>query len=183
MNPATDWAQVGAELGLPLAVKPVREGSSLGITRVEHPDALRAAYDQAVVFDRVVIAERWIVGKEYTVGMVDDLVLPVIELQPARGFYDYYAKYQADDTRYLVPCGLSTAEERTLQDLARQAFDVLGCSGWGRVDIMRDLNGSPWLLEVNTAPGMTDHSLVPMAARAMGIEFDDLVMRILAPTL
>jgi len=182
LAPTTNWEQVAAELGLPLAVKPVREGSSLGITRVDDAGALREAYVTARAFDHVVIAERWIIGREYTVGILGDMPLPVIELRTTRDFYDYYAKYEANDTRYHIPCGLTTAEETQLQEVALQAFTILGCGGWGRVDIMRDHDGAPWLLEVNTAPGMTDHSLVPMAARALGIDFDELVMRILAAT-
>ncbi|CAK0779498.1 D-alanine--D-alanine ligase B [Gammaproteobacteria bacterium] len=175
----TDLAGVVAELGLPLAVKPSREGSSLGVTRVDDPAALAAAYAKAVALDPEVIAERWIVGREYTVGLLGEVALPVIELEAARGFYDYHAKYEANDTVYRLPCGLPEAEEAVLQHLAVRAFAALGCGGWGRVDIMRDAAGAPWLLEVNTAPGMTDHSLVPMAARAAGIDFDELVIRIL----
>ncbi|CAK0760512.1 D-alanine--D-alanine ligase B [Gammaproteobacteria bacterium] len=175
----TDLDGVVEELGLPLAVKPSREGSSLGVARVDDATALAAAYAQAAALDPEVIAERWIVGREYTVGLLGGMALPVIELEVARGFYDYHAKYEANDTIYRLPCGLSEAEEAILQRLAVRAFAALGCSGWGRVDIMRDATGTPWLLEVNTAPGMTDHSLVPMAARAAGIEFDELVVRIL----
>jgi len=175
----TDLDGVVAELGLPLAVKPSREGSSLGVTRVDDPTALAAAYTQAAILDPEVIAERWIVGREYTVGLLGEMALPVIELEVARGFYDYHAKYEANDTIYRLPCGLSEAEEVILQRLAVRAFSSLGCGGWGRVDIMRDAAGAPWLLEVNTSPGMTDHSLVPMAAHAVGIDFDELVVRIL----
>lgn len=178
----TDFDGVVEELGLPLAVKPSREGSSIGITRVDQPTALATAYAKAAILDPEVIAERWIVGREYTVGLLGEMALPVIELEVAHGFYDYHAKYEANDTIYRVPCGLSKEKEVTLQRLAVRAFAALGCGGWGRVDIMCDVAGSPWLLEVNTAPGMTDHSLVPMAARAAGLEFDELVIRILEMT-
>ena len=175
----TRFEEVIAALGLPLAVKPSREGSSLGITRVDTLEALAEAYHKAAALDPVVIAERWIMGREYTVGLLGDQTLPVIALEPAHGFYDYHAKYVANDTRYFLPCGLSKEEETALQQLASRAFAALGCGGWGRVDILCDNTGAPWLLEVNTAPGMTDHSLVPMAARAIGIDFDELVIRIL----
>jgi D-alanine-D-alanine ligase len=175
----TDLDGVVAELGLPLAVKPSREGSSLGITRVDDPSALAAAYARATALDPEVIAERWIVGREYTVGILGDTALPVIGLEVARGFYDYHAKYEANDTIYRLPCGLPAPAEAVLQRLAQRAFAALACHGWGRVDIMRDAAGAPWLLEVNTVPGMTNHSLVPMAARAAGLDFDELVIRIL----
>jgi D-alanine-D-alanine ligase len=179
LTPGTDFDGVIAELGLPLAVKPSREGSSIGITRVDQATALAEAYAKAAVLDPEVIAERWIIGREYTVGLLGKIALPVIELEVTHGFYDYHAKYEANDTVYRVPCGLSKEKEAALQCLAVRAFAALGCGGWGRVDIMCDAEGSPWLLEVNTSPGMTDHSLVPMAARAAGIEFDELVIRII----
>jgi D-alanine-D-alanine ligase len=179
LTATTDLEEVVATLGLPLAVKPAREGSSIGVTRVDQPAALAVAYAKAAALDPEVITERWITGQEYTVGLLGEMALPVIELQPAQGFYDYHAKYEANDTVYRVPCGLPEEEELVLQRLAVRAFAALGCGGWGRVDIMRDAAGAPWLLEVNTAPGMTGHSLVPMAAQAAGIEFDELVIRIL----
>ncbi len=178
----TDLGQVIADLGLPLAVKPSREGSSLGVTRVNESADLAAAYAKAASLDSEVIAERWIIGREYTVSLLGGVALPVIGLEAAQEFYDYHAKYEANDTVYSVPCGLSAPEEAELQRLAVRAFAALGCSGWGRVDIMRDTAGVPWLLEVNTVPGMTDHSLVPMAALAAGIRFDELVVRILEAT-
>ena len=178
----TDWDRVVSELGLPLAVKPSREGSSLGVTRVNDPSALAHAYASAAALDSEVIAERWIVGQEYTVALLGDTALPVIGLEAAQDFYDYHAKYEANDTIYRLPCGLSATEEAAMQQLAARAFRAVGCHSWGRVDIMRDATGAPWLLEVNTVPGMTDHSLVPMAAQAAGISFDELVVRILAMT-
>jgi len=170
------------ELGLPLMIKPVREGSSLGATRVAEKDQLAAAFREAAALDKEVLAERWIQGKELTVSILDGEALPAIGLETPRGFYDYAAKYQANDTRYLLPSGLPAAREQELQALSLAAFEALGASGWGRVDLMLDQAGAPWLLEINTVPGLTDHSLVPMAAKAAGIDFDALVLRILETT-
>jgi len=174
-----DLAAVAARLGLPLMVKPVCEGSSLGMTKVREANALDEAYALAVNYDRVVMAEKFVEGPELTVGILGDEVLPIIKLETPRDFYDYEAKYIADDTRYILPCGLPAARERALQALSREAFAALGCRGWGRVDLMLDAAGEPQLLEVNTAPGMTDHSLVPMAARAVGLSYEELCLRIL----
>jgi D-alanine-D-alanine ligase len=179
LHAGTRWDDVVKTLGLPLAVKPVREGSSIGTTRVERREQLEPAWRAAAQFDDRVMAEPWIQGPEYTVAILAGVALPVIRLETPRGFYDYNAKYEADDTRYHCPCGLDVAEEQRLQALALRAFESLGAYGWGRVDVMMDAHGNPWLLENNTAPGMTDHSLVPMAARAAGIDFDELVWRIL----
>jgi D-alanine-D-alanine ligase len=164
-------------------VKPALEGSSIGMSKVNESEDLLNAWQQAVAFKGKVLAERWIEGREYTVAILGDLSLPAICLETPRDFYDYEAKYQADDTRYLCPCGLSMEEEHRLQRLALAAFQALGAAGWGRVDIMCSQDGTPYVIELNTVPGMTDHSLVPMAARAAGIEFDELVFRILAQTL
>jgi D-alanine-D-alanine ligase len=174
-----DLRAVAARLGLPIMVKPVCEGSSLGMSKVREAGGLDEAYALAVNYDRVVMAEAFIEGPELTVGILGDDVLPIIKLETPRDFYDYQAKYIADDTRYILPCGLAPARERELQALSREAFAVLGCRGWGRVDLMLDVSGAPQLLEVNTAPGMTDHSLVPMAARAVGLSYEDLCLRIL----
>jgi D-alanine-D-alanine ligase len=174
-----DLGAVAARLGLPLMVKPVCEGSSLGMSKVREAGALEEAYALAVNYDRVVMAEKFIQGTELTIGILGDEVLPIIKLETPRDFYDYQAKYIADDTRYILPCGLPPARERELQALSREAFAALGCRGWGRVDLMLDAAGAPYLLEVNTAPGMTDHSLVPMAARALGLSYEDLCLRIL----
>jgi len=176
---AADLGAVAQRLGLPLMVKPVCEGSSLGMSKVREAGALEEAYALAVNYDRVVMAEQFIEGPELTVGILGDAALPIIKLETPRDFYDYEAKYLADDTRYILPCGLPPARERELQALSREAFSVLGCRGWGRVDLMLDAAGAPYLLEVNTAPGMTDHSLVPMAARAVGLSYEDLCLRIL----
>jgi D-alanine-D-alanine ligase len=178
----SDWDAVIEQLGLPLAVKPAHEGSSLGATRVTQAAELEPAWQTAVAFDAEVIAEPWILGEEYTVAILGGEALPVIRLETPREFYDYQAKYQTNDTLYHCPCGLDVDAEQSLQALALQAFNALGASGWGRIDFMLDGEGNPWLLENNTVPGLTDHSLVPMAARAAGIEFDELVLRILSAT-
>ncbi len=172
-----------ARVGLPLIVKPGREGSSIGMTKVTQAQDLAPAWRRARELDAQVLLERWIIGAEYTASVLDDQALPLIRLETPRVFYDYEAKYFADDTRYHCPCGLPQEQEATLAALALRAFKVVGAAGWGRVDMMLDGQGQPWLLEVNTVPGMTDHSLVPMAARAAGIEFDELVLRILAASL
>jgi D-alanine-D-alanine ligase len=175
----SDLRPVAARLGLPLMVKPISEGSSLGMSKVREAAALDEAFALAVNYDKAVMAEKFIEGTELTVGILGDEALPIIKLETPRDFYDYQAKYVADDTRYIIPCGLPPAREREIQALCLQAFRVLGCSGWGRVDLMLDRSGAPYLLEVNTAPGMTDHSLVPMAARAVGLSYEDLCLRIL----
>jgi len=174
-----DVGRVRDHLDYPVIVKPAHEGSSLGITRVDAPEGLMAAWQCASRFDSSVLVEQWVEGKEYTAGILGDETLPLICLQTPNIFYDYAAKYQNDTTRYLIPCGLDTAREAELQALSRVAFDAIGASGWGRVDFMLDTDGQPWLIEVNTVPGLTDHSLVPMAARAKGIDFEQLVCRIL----
>lgn len=170
-------------LALPLIIKPVHEGSSFGMTRVTAPAQLPAAWRTASAYHDQVIAEQWIHGDEYTAGIVGRRVLPLIRIETPHVFYDFSAKYDADDTRYHCPCGLDAATERDLQAMALRAFDVLGCSGWGRVDFMRDCGGGTWLLEANTVPGMTDHSLVPKAARQAGMDFGHLVWRILETSL
>ncbi len=170
-------------LGYPLMVKPAREGSSIGMSLVQDAGGLRGAWVAARQYDHRILAERYVDGREYTVAILGDEPLPVIRLETPRAFYDYRAKYEAEDTRYHLPCGLPPAEERALQEVALRAFHALGCEGWGRVDLMVDGAGQPWIIEVNTVPGMTDHSLVPMAARHAGMTFDDLVWRILAMTL
>jgi D-alanine-D-alanine ligase len=171
------------DLGFPLILKPVHEGSSIGMSRVDEAAQLHAAWTEAARYDDLVLAERWITGAEYTCAVLDHRALPSIRLETPHQFYDYEAKYAAESTRYHCPSGLSDAREARLGTLALQAFEAIGGSGWGRVDIMTDQAGDPWLLEVNTVPGMTDHSLVPMAARAAGIDFDELVWRILLTSL
>lgn len=171
--------RVEAELGFPVMVKPSREGSSLGMTRVDGSAALLNAWRIASRYDDAVFAERWIDGLEYTVSLLGAQALPAIRIESASAFYDFDAKYRASETRLHCPCGLSGQAEAALAELAAAAFDAVSGSGWGRVDLMRDTEGAFWLLEVNTVPGMTDHSLVPMAARAAGIEMEELVWRIL----
>lgn len=180
---ATDPAAIIAELGLPLAVKPAREGSSIGVSRVNQPSEFKAAWERAVRCDATVLVEPWINGAEYTGAVLQGEPLPLIRLETPREFYDYEAKYHADDTRYHCPCGLPPEREAEFQHLVLQAFSALGCYGWGRVDFLVDKQQRPWLLEVNTVPGMTDHSLVPMAARAVGLDFQALVWRILETSL
>jgi D-alanine-D-alanine ligase len=170
-------------LGFPLMIKPVHEGSSIGMARVEDPESLADAWRVASGYDALVLAERWIQGAEYTCAILGQEALPMIRLETPNAFYDFDAKYQADSTRYLCPCGLPETEESRLQRLALDAFEATGASGWGRVDLMVDDDGQPFLLEINTVPGMTDHSLVPMAARVAGLDFDTLVWRILETSL
>ena len=176
---SSDWSAVVEQLGLPLIVKPVHEGSTLGISIVKSQAALEAAYHEAAQFDARVMAERFVVGEEYTVALLGDQVLPAIRVEVPGGFYDYEAKYIANTTQYHLPCGLTAEDEAALAMLCQQAFMAIGGVGWGRVDVMRDSQGRFWLLEVNTVPGMTDHSLVPQAAAHAGIGFDDLVLQIL----
>ena len=180
----TDFAAIEAKLGLPLFVKPANEGSSIGISKVKQAGALQAAYELAAAADPLVIAEKFVAGGEYTVGIIGDGIrgyqaLPIIRIIPKNEFYDFEAKYLRDDTEYRCPCGLSVEKEAQIQQEALQAFAALGCKGWGRVDFLMDESGQHYFLEVNTSPGMTDHSLVPMAAKAAGIDFSDLVLRIL----
>lgn len=179
LNAASDFADIEEELGLPLFVKPAREGSSIGVTKVKTPGSLKAAYEEAARHDPLVIAEKGVMGGEYTVGIVGDQVLPIIKIEPATEWYDYEAKYNRDDTRYLCPCGLPEAKEMQIRAQALEAFRMLDGRGWGRVDFLMDEDGNHYFLEVNTAPGMTDHSLVPMGARAAGMDYAALVRRVL----
>lgn len=175
----SDFAAVAGDLGLPLIVKPSREGSTIGLTKVTRAQDMQAAYRKAAEHDVMVIAESFIDGAEVTASILDDVALPLIRIEAPGGNYDYQAKYFSDETRYFCPSGLPQAQEDRIRKLALEAFRALGGLGWGRVDVMLDASGSPSLLEANTVPGMTGHSLVPMAAKAAGIGFDDLVMRIL----
>ena len=179
----SNFSEIEAKLGLPLFVKPANEGSSLGISKVKQAGGLKAAYDLAAKADPLVIAEKFVSGGEYTVGIIEDTAglkaLPIIRIVPKNEFYDFEAKYLRDDTQYLCPCGLSAVLEAQIQQEALLAFKVIGCKGWGRVDFLMDEAGQHYFLEVNTSPGMTDHSLVPMAAKAIGISFEELVVKIL----
>jgi D-alanine-D-alanine ligase len=175
--------EAARELGLPVIVKPSSEGSSVGVSRVFNDADLDAAVELAARYPGELLMEQLIVGGEYTVGILGDVALPSIRIVPAGEYYDYHAKYLAEDTQYLCPGLDDAAAERDMQALALAAFRAAGCSGWGRVDVMRDKAGNNYLLEVNTAPGMTSHSLVPKAARQVGIEFEDLCWRVLETSL
>ncbi len=166
-------------LGLPLIIKPVLEGSSIGMSKVETYEEMIPAWQLAQQCGGVVIAESWIEGDEYTAAILDGRVLPMIKLKTSHKFYDYDAKYDATDTQYICPCGLSESQELELAVLSKKSFDAVNASAWGRVDFIIDESNQPWLIEVNTVPGMTSHSLVPIAAKQAGISFDDLVLRIL----
>lgn len=175
----SDWESIAQQLGLPLFVKPANEGSSVGISKVKTDGGLPAAFREAAKHDKLVLAESFIGGGEYTVAILGDQALPVIKIEPANEFYDYEAKYLRNDTRYLCPSDLSAEQEAEMQGLAKKAFALIGGRGWGRVDFLKGTEGRLYVLEANTSPGMTDHSLVPMAARQAGISFDQLVLNIL----
>lgn len=181
----TNLDEVIASLGLPLIIKPVHEGSSVGMSKVEKAEDLAGAVEKATLHDAVVMAEQWITGREYTISFLNGQPLPVIRLQPPAdvAFYDYEAKYNRNDVEYGIPSGLATDVEKQLQELCLRAFQAVGASGWGRIDAMQDEQGNFWLLEVNTVPGMTSHSLVPKVANAVGYSFDDLCLAILEQTL
>lgn len=179
LNETTDLQAVADRLGFPMMVKPVHEGSSIGMSRVMDLAQLQAAYAEAARYDSVVIAEQWVQGAEFTLAVLRDTALPVIKLETTHDFYDFNAKYEASDTRYLFEHGLTEAKHEALQNLAVKAFNAVGCRGWGRVDVMMNSAGEFLLLEVNTLPGMTDHSLVPMAAKQAGMSFSELVVEIL----
>lgn len=179
VDAGSDAQAVGAQLGFPIMVKPAHEGSSIGMARVADAAQLASAIEQALRYDSCVLAERWISGPEFTVGVLDGRALPIIRLETPHDFYDFNAKYEANDTRYLFDTGLTAEQEESLKRLVENAFALIGCRGWGRIDLMMDRDGSFQLLEVNTAPGMTDHSLVPMAARQAGVSFEQLVVEII----
>jgi D-alanine-D-alanine ligase len=177
----TDWAGVLSELGLPLIVKPAREGSTIGITKVSaaDPDELARAFEAAARHDALVLVEEFVTGVELTASIVDGRALPLIRIEAPQGNYDYHNKYFSDETRYYCPCGVPDAIEHEIRERSLAAFDVVGCSGWGRLDLILRADGSFQFLEVNTSPGMTGHSLVPMAARQAGIAFGALCVQIL----
>ena len=186
--PTPDWMEIERSkdlneavrrLGLPLAIKPVRQGSSYGVTLVQERRQLRNAWQHALQYDTRVMAERWVEGMELTAAILGDKHLPLVGLRTPRAFYDYTAKYDSDETEYLCPCGLPSKQEATLHALALRAFKVIGASGWGRVDFMLGKDGEPTLLELNTVPGLTGHSLVPLAAHHVGIDFDALILDVL----
>ena len=179
LEASSDFKAVPNDLGLPLIVKPSREGSTIGLTKVARAQDMEAAYRKAAEFDDMVLAEEFIAGAEVTASILGDQAFPLIRIEAPGGSYDYQAKYFSDETRYFCPSGLPSAQEGRIQALALRASRILDCRGWGRVDVMLDAKGEPYLLEANTVPGMTGHSLVPMAAQVAGIPFDDLVVRIL----
>jgi D-alanine-D-alanine ligase len=179
LDEQTNFQTAMDALGGGAMVKPAHEGSSIGMALAHNAEELSAAYQQATKYDAAVIAEKLLTGAEYTVAVLNGKALPAIKLETDHSFYDYDAKYIDNDTRYLCPCGLSENKEQALKELALKAFHSLQCRGWGRVDIMANENGELQILEVNTVPGMTSHSLVPMAAKAEGYSFDDLVVEVL----
>jgi D-alanine-D-alanine ligase len=179
LQAASDWAGVAARLRLPLIVKPAHEGSTLGLTKAMRAEDLPAAFAAAHRFDPLVMAEEFVVGEELTAGFVGEQALPLVRIEAPEGRYDYQNKYFSDETRYFCPCGLAPGEERAIQDVVMRSAQALGCHGWGRADLIRRADGSISLLELNTSPGMTGHSLVPMAAKAAGMDFQQLVLRIL----
>ena len=180
LSATDDWDAVAKDLGLPLIVKPANEGSTLGLTKVTGAPQLPAAYELAAKkFRDVALAEQFIDGPEFTASILGETALPLIRIEAPKGNYDYQNKYFTEDTLYHCPCGLPAEREQALQALALRAFHLVGCTGWGRVDLMLDASGNPQLLEVNTSPGMTGHSLVPMAARAVGLSYEQLCTKIL----
>lgn len=179
LNEKSNPEEVVGALGLPLIVKPAREGSTIGLTKIKHEKDLLSAYQLAVKHDSLVLAEEFIAGKELTAGILGEMPLPLVRIEVAGELYDYQAKYFSDDTQYYCPSGLSSEKEQAIKAKALQAYQVLGCEGWGRIDLILDATGIPYFLEANTSPGMTNHSLVPMAAKEAGITFEDLVLRIL----
>ncbi|MDY7561811.1 D-alanine--D-alanine ligase [Pseudomonas sp. 10B1] len=183
LSSEVDCISAAGELGFPLIVKPAHEGSSIGMAKVTSVDELIAAWKAASTYDSQVLVEQWIQGPEFTIATLRDQILPPIGLGTPHTFYDYDAKYVASDTQYRIPCGLDDAKEHELKELTARACEAVGIAGWARADVMQDASGKFWLLEVNTVPGMTDHSLVPMAARAAGLDFTQLVLAILADSL
>jgi len=175
----SNLSAVAKKLGLPLIVKPAHEGSTLGLTKVLAAADLKTAYEHAARYDRLVLAEEFVAGEELTAAFLSDEALPLIRIEAPQGNYDYQNKYFTDDTKYICPCGLPAAEERRIQQVVMRSAEALGCSGWGRADLIRRADGSISLLEINTSPGMTGHSLVPMAAKVAGLDFQQLVLRIL----
>ncbi len=183
LSSVADCEHAAVELGFPLMVKPAHEGSSIGMAKVHSLEELVSAWHAASAFDSQVLVEQWVSGPEFTVAMLRGDILPPIRLVTPHDFYDYDAKYLANDTRYQIPCGLDAEQEATLRDLVARACHAVGVRGWARADVMQDAQGQFWLLEINTVPGMTDHSLVPMAARAAGLTFGQLVLNVLADSL
>lgn len=184
LEPGFDVSEVGAKLGFPLIVKPAQEGSTLGLTKVREPGELQAAFDLAYQYDKAVLAEKFVEGQELTIPLLGEgagtYALPVIRIQAPEGNYDYHNKYIGNETQYFCPSGLPESLESKIQALCVTAYNLLGCSGWGRADVLLDSEQRPWLLEMNTSPGMTDHSLVPLSAKAAGVGYDELVLKLAA---
>lgn len=179
LHAGSKWQEVATTLGLPLIVKPAREGSTIGLTKVTNATQLPEAFAAAVKHDPMVLAEEFVAGQELTAGFVGGQALPLIRIEAPQGNYDYHNKYFSDETKYICPCGLPETEEHAIRALVMRSVDALGCEGWGRADLIRRADGSVSLLEMNTSPGMTGHSLVPMAAKVAGLSFEALVLRIL----
>ncbi|WP_304057361.1 D-alanine--D-alanine ligase [Nitrosomonas communis] len=176
----SDFNEVAAYLDLPMIIKPAREGSTIGLSKIETKKDFSDAYQLAAQHDSLVLAEQFVEGRELTAAILGEMPLPLVRIEVTGELYDYHAKYLANDTRYFCPSGLPDELSQQIQAQALRAHRILGCAGWSRVDLILDKNDQPFFLEVNTSPGMTDHSLVPMAARAAGISFEDLVVKILA---
>lgn len=179
INDDTDIGDVVNDLGMPLIIKPASEGSTIGLSKITKSEYISDAYKKAKEYDDIVLAEKWIDGIELTASILNNQALPLVQIEAPHGNYDYEAKYFSNKTNYICPTSLPVSTEKELQQICLDAFAILGCEGWGRVDLMLDSNAKPWLLEANTVPGMTNHSLVPMAAKAIGMSFDDLVLSIL----
>jgi len=179
LSTETNFVATADSLGLPLIVKPAREGSTIGLTKVSSAKAVAGAYREAAKHDSIVLAEQFVDGPELTTSILDDEALPLVRIEAPGGNYDYDAKYFSDETQYFCPSGVDAGLEDRVKSISVDAFRILGCKGWGRVDVMIDADGEPWVLEANTVPGMTGHSLVPMAAKVAGLSFDQLVIRIL----
>ncbi|PTN11118.1 D-alanine--D-alanine ligase [Nitrosomonas aestuarii] len=180
LNEQSDFDQVAQSLGLPLIIKPAREGSTIGLSKIKHADDLAEAYRKAAEHDSLVLAEAFVAGTELTAAIIGETTLPLVRIEVAGELYDYEAKYLSDDTRYFCPCGLPEEQISAIQVQALKAYQTLGCEGWGRIDLILSEDGQYYFLEANTSPGMTSHSLVPMAARTAGIGFEDLVLKILS---
>lgn len=178
-----DLSLANEEISYPMMVKPVHEGSSVGVVKVINKNGLKKAWDMAKKYDHRVMAESWVDGDEYTVSIIQSFTLPTIKIRTPRQFYDYEAKYIEETTEYICPCGLSDDDEKSISELALAAFNITGATGWGRVDLFIDSKNIPWVIEVNTIPGLTSHSLVPMSAKQAGIEFDDLIVLILESSM
>jgi D-alanine-D-alanine ligase len=179
VDASTQWEKIAELLGLPVIVKPSREGSTIGLTKVTRAEGLQPAYELAARYDSMVLAEEFVAGKELTASILGEVALPLVRIEAPQGNYDYQNKYFTDETRYFCPSGLEARLEDEIRAVALRSFRMLGCRGWGRADVMVRADGSYSFLEMNTSPGMTGHSLVPIAARGVGIDYAELCVRIL----